>query len=324
MERTGRLSPQQPIICVVGPTAVGKTALAISLAHRFGGEVINADSRQIYRGMTIGTAKPSIEELAAVPHHLVDILDPSEDFGLSLFLQHAAKALQGIRTRGRLPIVCGGTGQYVWGLLEGRLPPEAPPDPMFRAALEAEAERVGVVGLHRQLAAIDQARAAALDPRNVRRVIRALEIHRATGKLPSLAQPGGSPSLADAMILGLTMPRETLYRRIDDRVDRMMRDGFLAEVEELLKAGFSTRTGPMASPGYRELGLYLEGELSLEEAVARAKTQTHRLARRQYTWFKPSDDRIQWLDATEAGLHDTAARMTTAFLETKSWKIDPL
>ena len=315
MEEAVHSSPRHPLICIVGPTAVGKTTLAVSLAQRFGGEVINADSRQIYRGMTIGTAKPAIEDLTAVPHHLVDILDPTESFGLSLFLEYARDAVRDIRARGRLPIVCGGTGQYVWGLIGGQNPPEVPPDPGFRAEMEVEAERLGAAELHRKLAAIDPVRAAALDARNVRRVIRALEIHRYTGRLPSELRSGEPVQGRGKLVLGLTMPREALYQRIDDRVDRMILDGFLEEVKALADAGYALGKGPLDSPGYRELGQYLAGEMSVEEAVARTKTQTHRLARRQYTWFKTADPRIQWLDATEPGLHDTAARTVNSFLE---------
>ncbi len=309
-EASGR---NEPLICVVGPTAVGKTALAIELARRFGGEVVNADSRQVYRGMTIGTAKPAAEEMAATPHHLVDILDPPESFGLGLFIEYATEALRDIRGRGRLPIVCGGTGQYVWGLAEGQQLAAVPPDPGFRAELEAEAERVGSEALHQRLAAIDPARSAVLDARNVRRVIRALEIHHVTGRLPSELQPVAART-ENALVLGLTMPRNALYQRIDERVDRMMADGFLREVEELRAAGFPTTAGPLNSPGYRELGQYLDGELSLEDAVEKTKTQTHRLARRQYAWFKPSDPRIQWLDAADPGLLQEAVETVSLFL----------
>ncbi len=313
-------SPKEALICVVGPTAVGKTALAVELARRFGGEVVNADSRQVYRGMTIGTAKPTREESSAIPHHLVDILDPPESFGLGLFLEYADAALRDIRGRGRLPIVCGGSGQYVWALAEGQRVPAAPPDPEFRAALEAEAERLGAGALHRRLAMVDPVRAKALDARNVRRVIRALEIHHVTGRLPSELgtelrtelRPLAAQS-DNALLLGLTMPRNALYRRIDERVDRMMVDGFLREVEELAAPGILP--GPMDSPGYRELGQYLGGKLSLEEAVERTKTQTHRLARRQYAWFKPSDSRIQWLDAANPALPERAAEAVFQFLK---------
>ena len=303
----------EPIICVVGPTAVGKTALAVALARRFGGEVVNADSRQVYRRMTIGTAKPTEAERAATPHHLVDILDPPESFGLGLFLECADEALRDIRGRGRLPIVCGGTGQYVWALAEGQRLAAVPPVPEFRAALEAESKRVGAEALHERLTAIDPARAAALDARNVRRVIRALEIHHVTGRLPSELQHV-STQAGNPLVLGLTMPRDALYRRIDERVDLMMAYGFLREVEDLQAAGFLMNTGPLNSPGYRELGQHLDGELSLEEAVARTKTKTHRLARRQYAWFKPGDPRIQWLDADEPGMVESAATAVSDFL----------
>ena len=306
----------EPIICVVGPTAVGKTALAVELARRFGGEVVNADSRQVYRGMTIGTAKPTEAERNAVPHHLVDILDPPDSFGLGLFLEFAWETLRDIRSRERPPIVCGGTGQYVWALAEGQRLPAVPPDPEFRAALEAEAERLGGDALHQRLASIDPARAAVLDARNVRRVIRALEIHHVTGRLPSELQPAAT-SAGNALVLGLTMPRDSLYRRIDERVDRMMADGFLREVEELRAAAYSKEVGPLNSPGYRELWQYLDGEMSLDMAVERTKTQTHRLARRQYTWFKPGDPRIHWLNAAEPGMEERAVEAVSAFLNRK-------
>ena len=307
-------SPSAPLVCVVGPTAVGKTALAVELARRFGGEVVNADSRQVYRGMTIGTAKPIAEERAAAPHHLIDIIDPPEPFGLGLFLERASEAMADIRSRGRLPIVCGGTGQYVWALAEGQRVPQAPPDPGFRARLEAEAESLGVDALHLRLAEIDPTRAAALDPRNVRRVVRALEINHVTGRLPSeFANPAG-PSGSGGLVLGLTMDRKALYRRIDERVDRMMDAGFLREVEQLKAAGVPFGQGPLDSPGYRELGRYLDGELSLDEAVARTKTQTHRLARRQYAWFKPADTRITWLEADDPGMQERAAGAVSSYL----------
>jgi len=302
------------LLAIVGPTAVGKTQLAVELCQRFSGEVINADSRQVYRQMDIGTAKPTPEERAQAPHHLLDLLDPSEHFGLGAFLPLAQAATSDISARGKLPIVAGGTGQYLWALLEGQSVPPVPPDPEFRAALEQEAaEEGGAQILHDRLREIDPARADALDPRNVRRVVRALEIYHATNKKPSeLVQ--SSPDISAHLVIGLTMERKALYRRIDSRVDAMMKAGFLAEVERLAEAGYPMGEGALDSPGYRELGQHLLGELSLDEAVSRTKTQTHRLARRQYTWFKPSDPRIIWLDASGPDTPEQAAAHVSTHL----------
>ena len=322
MSRTPRRSSSKPLlvcprlVCIVGPTAIGKTRLAVSLAQQFSGEIINADSRQVYRGMDIGTAKPTATDRALVPHHLVDFIDasqdPSESFGLAVFLDLARRAMDEIGDRGHLPIVSGGTGQYVWGLLEGKGVPPVPADPAFRRALEEEVAAGGGQALHRRLQEVDPARAAKLDPRNVRRVIRALEIHQATGDRPSEFLTDNT--VFDSLVVGLTMDRKALYRRIDDRVDRMMDDGLLAEVETLAAAGHTPGQGPLGSPGYRELGLYLSGQLSLDEAVERTKTQTHRLVRRQYNWFKLNDPRIHWLDASGSGVDQEATELVAAFL----------
>ena len=252
---------------------MGKTELAVELCRRFGGEVINADSRQVYRGMDIGTAKPTAVERFQAPHHLLDLLEPSENFGLGAFLPLAKKAAEDIAKRGLIPFLAGGTGQYVWAMVEEQSVPPVPPDPEFRAALELEASQEdGAQVLHDRLRGIDPVRAGALDARNVRRVIRALEIHQATGRKPSeLAESATEPG--KYLVLGLTMERKALYRRIDDRVDRMMEAGFLAEVESLVGAGFPAGKIALDSPGYRELGQHLMGELTLVEAVARTKTR---------------------------------------------------
>ena len=308
----------RPRIAVVGPTAVGKTALAVELCQRFNGEVINADSRQVYKQMDIGTAKATPAELALVPHHLLDLLLPSESFGLGAFLPLAQAAADDIISRGKLPLAAGGTGQYVWALLEGQSVPAVPPDPGFRAALETEAGADGGGQLlHDRLRQIDPVRADALDARNVRRVIRALEIFHITNQKPSeLGQK--EPVTGDYLVLGLTMERKAIYQRIDDRVDAMMAAGFLAEVERLAEAGYPMGEGSLDSPGYRELGQHLTGELSLDEAVDRTKTQTHRLARRQYTWFKPSDPRITWLDAADPAVLEKAFEVVSAYLSETS------
>lgn len=304
----------RPSIAIVGPTAVGKTELAVELCRRFGGEVINADSRQVYRGMDIGTAKPTLAEQFQAPHHLIDLLDPSENFGLGPFLPLAQKASDDITARGLIPLLAGGTGQYVWAMVEEQTVPPVPPNQELREELEQEASQEGgAQALHDRLREIDPVRADALDARNVRRVIRALEIHQATGKKPSeLGTTETEPGRF--LLLGLTMDREALYRRIDDRVDAMMRAGFLAEVETLVAAGYPAGQGALDSPGYRELGQHLLGELTLEEAVARTKTQTHGLARRQYTWFKPTDRRITWLDVSAPRLAQRAAEHVLSYL----------
>jgi len=296
---------------------VGKTRLAVDLCRRFGGEVINADSRQAYRGMDIGTAKPTPEERSQAPHHLLDILDPSERFGLGAFLPLAQGAAADITARGKLPIIAGGTGQYVWAMIERQFVPEIPPDPELRASLEKEAAEGGAQALHERLRQVDPVRAAALDPRNVRRVVRALEIYQTTNQKPSELvrnHPDTGPSTVNHLVIGLTMERKALYRRIDDRVDAMMDAGFLNEVERLVQAGYPTGYGALDCPGYRELGVHIGGDMSLDDAVSRTKTQTHRLARRQYTWFKPSDPRIMWLDAADSGMPERAAELVSAYL----------
>ena len=242
-----------PVVAVVGPTAVGKTRLAISLARRFNGEIVNADSRQVYRLMSIGTAKPTLAERAEARHHLVDLLDPNESFGLGLFLKLAHDAIGDIATRGRLPIVSGGTGQYVWGLLEGCQVPEVPPDTWFRQRLEQTASEEGGEALHARLQEVDPDRAAVLDPRNVRRVIRALEIYHSVGVKPSEMTQAQAPPFP-SLVIGLTMERQELYRRIDARVDGMMAQGLLDEVRELAAVGYVMGQGALGSPGYRGVG----------------------------------------------------------------------
>ena len=310
-------TPASSVIFVVGPTASGKSRLALELAQQFDGEIINADSRQVYRCMDIGTAKPSPAEQAQVPHHLLDICDPRDNFNLACFLSGATTAIDDIHGRGRLPIVAGGSGQYVWGLLEGWQVPAAAPQPQFRRDMLEEAQRNGPMSVYRQLQLADPDRASQLDPRNLRRVIRSLEVHhfrKSSGSTPKQERR----ALENYLIIGLTMPREELYRRIDQRVDRMLASGLLEEVRGLAAQGYQLGQGPLSSPGYRELGQYLAGEISLDEAVQRTKFQTHRLARRQYTWFKLQDPRINWLDGSDPGVATRAAALVADFLSSRN------
>ena len=288
-------SPEaSPLLAIVGPTAVGKSALAARLARTFGGEVVNADSRQVYEGMPIGTAAPTAAERAGVPHHLYEIVPPDAGFSLARFLALATEAIQGIHERGRLAVLVGGTGQYVWGLLEGWKTPEVPPDAAARASLLAEAEAAGTEALHTRLGAVDPVAAGRIDPRNVRRTVRALEVYQATGVPFSEAQRREPPPY-ETRILGLTTrTRAALHARIDRRVEAMLAAGWLDEVRDLLAKGLSADLAAFSSMGYREMARHLQGELDLEEAVRRVNVAHHRLARRQATWFKRGDPRIRW------------------------------
>ena len=282
-----------PLLVIVGPTAVGKSDLALHLARRFGGEIINADSRQVYRGMEVGTAAPTASAMAAVPHHLYGIASPDERFSLARYLPLATQAIADADGRGGLPMVVGGTGQYVNALVQGWQAPRVPPDPSLRERIEAMIAQGGVEAAAQELLETDPEAAARIDLRNPRRVVRALEVAAALG--PG-AHGGQSPPPYRSLVLGLTTStREELYERIDVRVSAMLAGGWLDEVRALLDAGYSAEQPSLSSMGYRELAQHLLGELPIEEAARRIKLAHHRLARQQYTWFKPTDARIRWL-----------------------------
>jgi tRNA dimethylallyltransferase len=303
-------SARPPLLVIAGPTAAGKTALSLALARRFDGEIISADSRLFYRGMDIGTAKPTPAERGDLPHHLIDIRRPDETVSLGEYQQMAYAAIAAVHSRGRLPILAGGTGQYVCAVVEGWGIPRVPPRPRLRAALE----RLGAAELHRWLRALDAQAAAKIHPNNARRVIRALEVALASGRPISELQRRRRPAY-DILIVGLDANRETLYARIDRRVDEMMAAGLLSEVQALHDAGFGWQLPAMSGLGYLQLGAYLRGELTLEEAVERIKFETHRFVRQQYTWFRPDDKRIHWLDIEEPGYREQAARLVAGWLE---------
>ena len=283
------------LVAIVGPTAIGKSRLALRLARTFGGEIVNADSRQVYRYMDTGTAKPTPEELALVPHHLINITNPDESFSLAQYQELAYRAINDIHQHRKLPLLEGGSGLYVWTVVEGWQIPRVPPRPELRKKLEAKAAAIGAEKLYQELVAIDPAAAQKIDPRNVRRVIRALEVYEQTSTPFSRLQRKQAPPFV-SLIIGLTCDRAELYRRIDERVDRMMAQGLVREVEKLVKMGYDFTLSAMSTIGYKQIGMHLRGELSLEEAVQQVKYETHRFVRHQYAWFRLKDDRIKWFN----------------------------
>lgn len=286
-----------PLVALVGPTAVGKTALAIRLGEAVGGEILSADSRQVYRGMDIGTAKATASERARLQHHLVDIVDPNQALSLAQFQELAQDAIEDVHERCRVPFLVGGTGQYVMAVVEGWRVPRVPPDEELRRELYLVAEREGPDVLHQRLQELDPIASVRIDPRNVRRVVRALEVCLVAGRPISELQ-GKSPPPYRILMLGLTLPRELLYGRIDGRIDRMLADGLEAEVRGLLAQGYSFELPAMSGVGYGQFAPYFRGETSLDEAVSEIRRVTRRLVRQQSNWFRLADPRINWFDAT--------------------------
>ncbi|MCL0097171.1 tRNA (adenosine(37)-N6)-dimethylallyltransferase MiaA [Dehalococcoidia bacterium] len=286
------------LVAILGPTAVGKSKLAMDLAQQLDGEIISADSRQVYRFLDIGTAKPTPEERSLVPHHLIDIVDPDEDFNLATYQGLAHAAINDVQRRGKLPFLVGGSGLYVRAVLEGWSIPQVPPNAQIRQKLEARAEAGGGDTLFQELRRLDPEAAGEIDPRNLRRVIRALEVCRSTGKRFSELRKKASPDF-DTLIIGLTVERAELYRRIDSRVDRMIEQGLVEEVSDLIGRGYSPDLPSMSSVGYQEIGRFLSGETDLATAVQRVKYETHRFARHQYAWFRLRDERIHWFESNE-------------------------
>jgi len=291
-------SPKPKLIVILGPTAVGKTELSLRLAEQLGGEIVSADSRLLYRGMDIGTAKPRVAERARVRHHLIDVADPDETWSLPVFQRAAAEAIAGIQSRGLVPLLVGGTGQYLRAILEGWSPPAVAPRPGLRAALEAWAEEIGAQGLHARLARLDPDASNKIEPRNLRRTVRALEVTLSTGQRFSSQRGRGEPRYA-ALQIGLSRPRPALYARIDQRIQAMLAAGWLDEVRALLAAGYAPEVPSLSAIGYRQLIQHLRGEISLEEAVMLIKRGTRVFVRRQANWFKPDDPAIHWFDLGE-------------------------
>lgn len=283
------------LVAIIGPTGVGKSELAIRLAQVFGGEIVSADSRQVYRYMDVGTAKIKPEQLSLVPHHLIDIIKPDEDFSLAQYQELAYRAIDSIQRLHRLPLLVGGSGQYVWSVLEGWGIPRVPPDREFRRRLEKRAAEGDEDKLYGELKTIDPEAAERVDRYNIRRVIRALELTREEGGQQGRL-PTKEPPPYNILIIGLTADRTELYRIIDSRVDKMIEQGLVEEVKKLVSKGYGYDLPAMSAIGYSQIGMSLRGEISLKVAIQQIKFESHRFIRRQYNWFRLKDDRIRWFD----------------------------
>jgi tRNA dimethylallyltransferase len=285
-----------PLACLVGPTAVGKTEVALRLAERLDAEIVSADSRLLYRGMDIGTAKPSLEERQRIPHHLVDVAEPDETWSMAQVRSAVLQCTGEITARNRLPLLVGGTGQYVRAILEGWDPPRAH-DAAIRERLEAIARSSGKQALYARLREVDSMGADQIDPRNVRRVVRALEIFEATGE-PASAQRRRQPPPYRILALGLMLPRPVLYDRIDARIDGMIAQGWVDEVRRLLTRGFDPSLPSFSAIGYPQIVEVVQGKRSVEDAVREIRRRTRVLVRRQANWFKADDPSIRWFENT--------------------------
>jgi tRNA dimethylallyltransferase len=303
--------PRPRIVVVAGPTAVGKTALGIELAAEFNGEVVNADSRYLYRGFDIGVAKPTPGERRQIPHHLIDILPPNGEMTLARYQDLALDAIADVLGRKKLPILVGGTPLYVNAVVEGWRMPRVPANPSLRAALEAEALASGTDTLAKRLREVDPA-AAERCGRNLRRIIRAIEVYEATG-IPMSAQEGKGPPPFEALEIGLTLPRDALYRAVDDRVRDQIEQGLVGEVRSLLASGIPESAPAMSSLGYRQLVPHIRGESSLEQAIERIRLDTHRYVRHQETLLR-RNTRLIWFDVTAADWMSAAKARVRTFL----------
>lgn len=283
----------KPLLVLLGPTAVGKTSLAIELAEALGGEIIGADSRQVYRQMDIGTAKPTPSQCQQIPHHLINLINPDQNLSLAEYQTQAYTAIEAILERNHLPMLVGGTGQYITAVTEGWSIPAVPPNEALREELESFAREHGAVALYQRLEDVDPSAAKGIDYRNVRRVIRALEVHMTTG-IPISVLQQKRPTHYRTYQLGLTLDRDALYAQADQRVDQMILDGFVDEVEALLEKGYDPQLPSMSGLGYRQIAAHLNKAISLADAITDTKHATHDFIRRQFTWFRGHDNGILW------------------------------
>ena len=295
----------EPLLAIVGPTASGKTELALEVAESLGAEIVCADSTTVYRGMDVGTAKPTLERRSHVPHHLVDVADPSEPFTVARYQRLAREAIADVRTRGHVPLLVGGSGLYVRAVVDELVFP--PTDPEVRERLHREATDAGAVEMYRRLSELDPAAADRIEPDNVRRTVRALEVAEITGRpFSSYADGWDRYPSGRVRAAGIDVPRSELYERIEARVRGQLAEGLIEEVKELAHRGLTGWLTASQAIGYAEFARHLEGELSLDEAVARTVKRTKALARRQLAWFR-RDPRVRWFAHDMPGLADAVA-----------------
>ena len=307
---------KMPLVIILGPTAVGKTEASLQLAERLNAEIISADSRLLYRGMDIGTAKPSPAELQRVRHHLIDVADPDYVWSLAMYLQAVHAAIEDIHQRGRLAIMVGGTGLYIRALVDGWRIREVEPDPKLRSALEAWAEQIGPDELYARLQFLDPEAATRIEPQNLRRTVRALEVILTTGQLFSTQRESSSCPYR-VLMLGLQRPREELYQRIDTRIDLMLKQGLIEETQALLDKGYHQDLPPLSAIGYKQVIQYLAEEISREDVITQMKRITRRFVRRQANWFKTEDENIHWI-STDG---DIIKEMESIIMEFLSLKV---
>jgi tRNA dimethylallyltransferase len=308
-----------PVVVILGPTAVGKTAIAIQLAEKLNGEIISADSRLFYRGMDIGTAKPTRQEQLRVPHWLIDIANPDEVISLAVFQKQAERAIQNIYSQHHLPFLVGGTGQFLRSIIEGWQIPPVAPNLSLRQALQQWATQLGADTLHAKLALLDPLAAKNIDPSNMRRTIRAIEVILTTGKRFSEQRRKGN-QLYDLLLVGLSLSREALYQRIDRRIDGMIEAGFIDEVRHLLELGYSPTLPTLSAIGYAELVATIQGRITLEEAIVSMKRRTRNFVRRQANWFKMNDPLIHWFDVSS----DEVGNIEKLIIENFKGKLDKI
>lgn len=296
------------VLILIGPTAVGKSDLSLALAERINGEIISADSRLLYKGMDIGTAKPSKEDRKRVKHHLIDVADPSQTWSLAKFNKAVLDCIDEVITCQKIPILVGGTGQYIRSLVEGWEIPEIKPNMLLRQVVERWGEEIGAFALHQKLSILDPECGRSIQPQNMRRTVRALEVIFTTGKHFSELRIKTFPKY-DYKIIGLLRPREELYAMIDTRIENMFVNGFVKEVEGLLKSGYSEDLPSMSAIGYCEIAKFLHGECSLAEVKVMMKRKTRQFVRRQANWFKPDDELIEWFSMTPYPLESITAKV---------------